>query len=274
MDRTYNSVGSNIFFEFGKQIESVLPNGKKSTQKEWCIWLNWTSWRISHHDKYVVGSGENPEVNIQTHLEKLLGKRFQSFFIISQFLDVEFNFADGYKVTTFFNRASENQWLMFLPGDSEIVIDCSTKESISSLRSLSKQIEVKCKYKKLDLLLSEAAVNEIFYAENKILKLVFANSFSIDLGSAGWRLEKDGEYCGGALDYYFESKQEQETGFKNKLFELIGKNLRHISIDHTGMDVRLEFEGGSIVEIFTQAQADPWKISHKEVVLLCANIKN
>ena len=79
MDRTYNSVGSNIFFEFGKLKEVSFPNGKKHLQKEWCIWLSWTSWRISRYNEYVVGSGENLEVNIQTYIERLLGKRFQSF---------------------------------------------------------------------------------------------------------------------------------------------------------------------------------------------------
>jgi hypothetical protein len=94
MDRTYNSVGSNIFFEFGKQKEILLQNGKKRLQKEWCIWLSWTSWRITQHGQYIVGSGESLEVNIQAYLEKLLGKRFQSFQFLSQFLDVEFNFED------------------------------------------------------------------------------------------------------------------------------------------------------------------------------------
>jgi hypothetical protein len=51
MDRTFNSIGSNIFFEFGKQEEYVFPNGKKGVQKEWAIWLSWTSWRISQYNE-------------------------------------------------------------------------------------------------------------------------------------------------------------------------------------------------------------------------------
>ena len=273
MDRTFNSVGSNIFFEFGGSKEYILPNGKKDIRKEWSIWLSWTSWRITHYNKYIIGSDENPEISIQLSLDKLLGKRFQSLLFISQFLDIEFDFEDGYRVDTFFNYAEEDQWLIFLPNDSEIVIDCSTKESIKSLQALSKQISIKDRFTKINLPILVEKVNEISSAEDKILKLVFANNFSIDLGAAGWRLEKDGEYCGGGLDYYFESKKGQEAGFKNKLFELVGKKIRHIGIDPSGMDARLEFEGGYILEIFTHAQTDPWKISHKGEVLWSANIE-
>ncbi|MBX9839324.1 MAG: hypothetical protein K2X69_13545, partial [Silvanigrellaceae bacterium] len=69
-------------------------------------------------------------------------------------------------------------------------------------------------------------------------------------------------------EQFFLSKDLTES---DKLFELVGKKLLHIGIDHSGMDVRLEFEGGYIVEMFTHAQTDPWKICHKEDILLCAN---
>ncbi len=122
MDRTYNSIGSNIFFEFGEEKEYVFPNGKKSVQKEWCIWLSWTSWRITRHSRYITGSDESPEISIQSFLDKLMGKQLQSLLFISQFLDIEINFQDGYKIDTFFNYSFENQWLIFLPNDFEIVI--------------------------------------------------------------------------------------------------------------------------------------------------------
>ena len=34
--------------------------------------------------------------------KKLLGKRFRSLSFLSQFLDAEFNFENGYQITTFF----------------------------------------------------------------------------------------------------------------------------------------------------------------------------
>ena len=166
MDRTYNSVGSNIFFEFGKQKEIVFQNGRRRLQKEWSIWLSWASWRISQHNKYVIGSGESPEVNIQTHLERLLGKRISSLRFLSQFLDLEINFEDGYQVTTFVNRIEENQWVIFLSNDTEIVIDCSSQKAIESVQHLSKQIEIKNKYKNLDFSFLDAEVKELFFVAN------------------------------------------------------------------------------------------------------------
>ena len=43
----------------GAEKEIIFQNGKKRFQKEWCIWLSWTSWRITQHDQYIVGSGES-----------------------------------------------------------------------------------------------------------------------------------------------------------------------------------------------------------------------
>ena len=201
MDRTFNSVGSNIFFEFGEKKEYVFPNGKKSAQKEWSIWLSWASWRITHHNRYITGSDENPEISIQSFLDKLLGKRFQSLLFISQFLDIELNFEDGYKINTFFNYSVENQWLIFLPNDSEMVIDCSTKESIKSLQSLSKQININDRFTKVNLSILGEKVDEISYKEDKVSKLILSNDFLVDLGTAAWRLAKNNEYYLGRLGF-------------------------------------------------------------------------
>ena len=274
MDRTFNSVGSSVFFEFGKQKEYVFPNGKKGVQKEWSIWLNWTSWRISQHNKYIVGSGENLEVNMQTYIEKLLGKRFQSFQFLSQFLDVEFNFEDGYQISTFFNRVTEDQWLIFLPDKTEVIVDCSSEKEIKSVQNLSKQIEVKNKYKELGFSFFDAEVKEILFGENELLKIICTESFSIDLGLSAWRLEKYDQYQIGRKDYYFGSIEGHSKEFEGKLLDLNGKKIKHMSIDSSGMDVRLEFEDGYIFEIFTHSKVEPWKIYSKNEIILHAKIES
>lgn len=274
MDRTYNSVGSNIFFEFGKQKEIVFQNGKKRLQKEWSIWLSWTSWRISQYNKYVIGSGENLEINIQTHLEKLLGKRILSFRFLSQFLDLEINFEDGYQVTTFFNHIEENQWLLFFPNDIEIVIDCSSKKAIEFVQHLSKQIEIENKYKKLEFSFVDEEVKELLFAENEFSKIVFTEGFSIDLGLSAWRLEQKDQYQMGRKDYYFGSIEEQSRELEDKLLDLVGKKIKHMSIDSSGMDVRLEFEEGYIFEIFTHSKVEPWKIYNKNEIILHAKVES
>ncbi len=274
MDRTFNSVGSNIFFEFGEQKEYILPNGKKNVQKEWSIWLSWTSWRITHHNKYITGSDENPEISIQSFLDKLLGKRFLSLLFISQFLDIELDFEGGYRINTFFNYAIENQWLIFLPNDSEIVIDCSTKESIKSLQSLSKKISINDRFETINIPILEEKINEISYTEGKISKLILSNDFLVDLGTAAWRLVKNDEYYLGRLDYYFGCKEEREAEFKKVISGFIGKNLKYVSVDSARMDVRLEFEDGYIFEIFTHSKVEPWKIYSKNEIILHAKIEN
>ena len=274
VDRAYNSIGSNIFFKFGRQIEEYLPNGRKILTSEWTIWLSWTSWRITHHNKYIIGSDENPEISIQSFLDKFLGKKFQSLLFTSQFLDVELEFEGGYKINTFFNYATENQWLIFLPNDSEIVIDCSTKESIKSLQSLSKQINIHDRFTKVNLSILEEKVDEISYDEGRISKLTLSNDFLIDLGTAAWRLVKNDEYYLGRLDYYFGCKEEREMELRNVISGLIGKILKYVSVDSTGIDVRLEFEDGYIFEIFAHSKVESWKIYSKNEIILHAKVES
>lgn len=267
MDRTYNSVGSNIFFEFGERKEIVLQNGRKRLQKEWCIWLSWTSWRITQHSKYIIGSGENLEVNIQTYLEKLLGKRFQSFRFLSQYLDVEFNFEDGYQISTFFNRVTEDQWLIFLPDKTEIVIDCSSEKAIKTVQCLSKQVEIQNKYKEVECSFPNVAVIEFSFEENEVLKIICTDGISIDIGLSAWRLEKNDEYQIGRKDYYFGCIEGQRNQLEDKLLNLVGKKIKCIGLNSTKMDARIEFEGGYKLEIFTHARTDQWKIvQNSEIV--------
>ena len=272
MDRTYNSVGSNVFFEFGKQQEIVFQNGRRSLRKEWCIWLSWTSWRISQHNKYIVGSGENIQINIQTYLEQLLGKRFQSAKILSQFLDVEFSFEDGYKITTFFNRITEDQWLVFFPDRTEIVIDCSSDKEIQSIQDLSKQVEIKNRYEIVDFLVLNTEVQQVLFSEQELSRLICTDDFVIDLGSSAWRLEKDNEYVVGRLDHYFGDVEGDRTKIRNKLLSLVGKKMKCLSIDASRMDGQLEFDDGYVLEIFTHVKTGPWKIYRRKGVVFSANI--
>ena len=115
VNTAFNSIGSNVFFEFGQEIEKNVSNGKKELRKEWVIWISMASWRMTRHGKYIGGSGDDRGL-IEGNIQRLLGKHFQSIHILSQFLDVEFNFEDGYQLTTFFNWREEDQWTIFLPG--------------------------------------------------------------------------------------------------------------------------------------------------------------
>ena len=161
-----------------------------------------------------------------------------------------------------------------MPNDSEIVIDCSTKESIKSLQSLSKQINIHDRFTKVNLSILEEKVDEISYDEGRISKLTLSNDFLIDLGTAAWRLVKNDEYYLGRLDYYFGCKEEREMELRNVISGLIGKILKYVSVDSTGMDVRLEFEDGYIFEIFAHSKVESWKIYSKNEIILHAKVES
>lgn len=272
MDRTYNSVGSNIFFEFGEQKEIVFQNGKKHFQKEWCIWLSGTSWRISQNNKYVVGSGESLEINIQLYLERLLGKRIESYCFVSHFLDMQINFEDGYQVTTFFNYIEKDQWLVFLPNETEIVLDCSSVELIKSVQNLSKDLKIKRKYKKTNSLFLDLKIEDILFNENEISKMVCSDNISIDLGLSSWRIEDNSQYFMGRKDYYFGCIEGHMKELQEKLLCLVRKKIKHMNVDSSTTDLRLEFEDGFTLEMFTHSKTNPWKICHHDDVILRANI--
>ena len=101
MDRTFNSFGSNVFFQFKKEKKVEDIKGKKVVEKEWLLWIGLASWRINKSNKSIDRSGDSPPI-IQSIIQSLLSKRFQSLCFLSQFLYAEFNFEDGYQITIFF----------------------------------------------------------------------------------------------------------------------------------------------------------------------------
>jgi len=266
MDRTFNSIGSNIFFEFGKEVKIEIIKGRKIVEKEWSIWISHAAWRITKNDKYFIGSNENLDINIQSYLEKLLGKRFQSFQIISQFLDAEFNFEDGYKLTTFFDWVDENQWTIFLPDDSNIEVDCSSEEAIKNVQSIAKHFVIKDTYKKQDLHIKEAVVVKFTFNEHNLPVFHFENNSSLHLEICAWRLEKNGDYIIGCLDRDHER-------IKKELLQLVGKKLKEADIANAMMDAKFQFEGGYVLKTFTCCRADnQWSVRLKGKPVFSARI--
>jgi hypothetical protein len=237
IERAFNSIGSNIFLEFGRLKEVEFPNGKKNLQREWSIWLSHVSWRITKNNRYFMGSDENLDINIQHHLQKLLGKRFQSLLFLSQFLDVEFNFGDGYQITTFFNWMEEDQWTVFLPDDSNIGTDCSSEAALKNVQNHASQFCITEHYEKINTPIQEGVISEITFNENNLPVFHFKENFSLSLESCVWRLEKGSLYLIGSLDEDLKKR-------KSKLLLLIGKKLKQIDIANTMMDARFQFEDG------------------------------
>lgn len=269
VNEVLNSIGSNVFFYFGNiEEESALPNGKKYTRKEWGIWISLPSWRITKDGAYLVGSGDDRN-DIDLHIHKLIGKRFQSLQFLSSFLDAEFNFDEGYQLTAFFDWAGEDQWTIFLPKRYQIEaigIDCSTIEEIKKIRDLSKNFPIKKNYIEIDFPYPSANVTEISYNIHDQPIVHFGDDYSVHFKSCTWRFEKDTDYIIGYRD-------QGEIDFKNELSNLIGKKLLQVDVANEMMDGRFQFEDGYVLKTFTCCFAtNQWKICSKTDLIFEAKI--
>lgn len=265
MDRTFNSVGSNVFFQFGKEKKVEVIKGKKVIEKEWSLWISLASWRINKSNKYIVGSGDSSQT-IQSNIQSLLGKRFQSLRFLSQFLDAEFNFDGGYQITTFFNWMEEDQWSLLFPDDSNIGVDCSSAEAIKNVQNISNHLKIEEKHKKIDAPLPKIIVTKITFNERNLPIFHFENDSSIHLEACAWRLEKNNNYVIGCLDGGLKE-------IKSELIHLIGKKLKQIDIVNPMMDARFQFEGGFVLKTFSCCHVEKqWKIYKERKLVFCASI--
>lgn len=252
VNRAHNSIGSNIFLEFGEGKEITLKTGKTKIKRDWSIWIRDASWRLSKNEKYIVGSDDSREL-IQSNIQELIGKRFESSQFLSNFLDVQFNFQDGYQLRTFYNWSEENQWTMFLPNETSIMVDCSTAEERKKTLALAKQISIVQEHNLLNLLQLNMIVSKISYNQYNLPVLHFENRLPIELLHCVWRLEKNQDYLIGCLD-------DNSSEINNQLSNIIGKKLLKASSANTAMDAVFEFEGSYILKTFSCCQSSPqWK---------------
>jgi len=267
MDRTFNSIGSNIFFEFGEKKEIINKEGRKHIRKEWSIWIGDVSWRITKNDEYITGSGDSREI-MQPGIEDLLGLRFQSLLFLSRFLDAEFIFENGYRIETFFNWMEENQWTVFLADGSNIGVDCSSEKEILNVQNIARQFQIQEDYKELSTPVQGKVVQGISYDQCTMPILNFEDDFSIYLESCAWRLEKDDHYIIGCLDDNLEKTE-------SALRQLIGNKLQRLDIANSMMDARLQFEGAFVLKTFSCCHIkDQWKINKGKDCIFTAMLPN
>lgn len=296
VNRACKSLGWNIFFEFGKNVDILCPNGKTRQQKEWKIWIAHASWRIMKDQKYYLGSmtpsalkksnnyfinqslietsekrEENSEINLQESMQILLGKQFQSVNMVSSYLDAEFHFEGGYTITTFFNMPDKIQWAVYLPDRTVVSVDCSTKESINDMQNLSKNLEIKAKYKKTDIACSTNIKSIVFQGDGSF-SIVASDNLVLETGESAWRISKKGDYIIGQLDYFYEYKEKEERKYREMVSQLVGKRMKSVETDGSGMDMRLQLDDETILELFTTASSKQWRLSQEGVALLSAKI--
>lgn len=268
----FNSVGTNVFFDFGQEKIKTYKNGKNSSEWDWTIWLGNIAWRLSKNGKYIVGA-EDPRDLIETQIQKIIGKGFQSFHFLSQFLDIAIKFDEGYQLTTFFNWCKKNQWIIFLPDRSCIGADCSNQEEIQKIKKISENFQITENYKKLNIPIGEVILKKIFYEEYWRVLFLFENTIWIDFGNSRWRLEKNDEYLAGWTDFYFDEEDVKENKIRNILNQLIGKKLINIETNDF-MDGKLHFEDGYVLKTFICHKSEyQWDIYLKNTPIFEATIQ-
>lgn len=244
--RAYISIGSNLFVKFGEEYDTPFPNGRPCKSSPWTIWLAGTSWRLSKKSNYIIGSSD-PYDEMNENLKCLLGKKFITSRIISQFMDIQIDFEDGYQLTSFFNSISVDQWTLFASNENTIGVDNETKEEIQQIIELSKHFEIIELPQPISLPIDgKTFIN--FICDAYTLTLNFENNVSLVLDNCKWRIEQNKDYCIGCIDNALDRVSETAEKY---LDQIIGKKLIHSSMVKPFADAKLEFEDGWVIKTFS-----------------------
>ncbi|MBS0622504.1 MAG: hypothetical protein JSR80_06065 [Verrucomicrobia bacterium] len=267
VNQVYNSIGSNIFIGFGQDLQVALPNGRLRNRKEWKLWVGNASWRITQNGKYLTSSIEERD-EIQWGIERLMGKKFQSLKITPPFLDAEFSFERGYKITTFFNWMEENQWIFFLPDETTISVDGATHADIKNAQEMAREIEIIEDHKEICDFLSGLKVIKTMYDENQKPIIFFENEFSLELKGClwTWRLERDQGYVFGSLD-------DGDAKY-NRILTLVGRTIEKIYVTNEMMDTSFVFSDKYVLKTFScWGTPTQWRLLSKSEPVFQADIQ-
>ncbi len=250
--RAYISVGSHLFIKFGNELEAFLPNGRPYKRSPWTIGLGANvNWRLSHRGKFVVGSCQDYD-KMNAEVQKLVGEKFISSIIISQLMDVQFEFGDGYQLTSFMNVLINKQWILFCENGNNISLNAETLEEVKQIQKLSSHFEIK----DIILPINQKLVVDCI-VDRRELYLNFDNHLSLYLDGCTWRIEKNGEYCIGVGDYNLD----ESLDIQKYLVEIKGSILIRSSITQPFQDARFEFENGYVIKTFSSYdEVEPWRI--------------
>jgi hypothetical protein len=230
----YNSIGFNLFLRIGKKIE--IPFALEE-REEWVIWISNSAWRITQDDQYIVASGDDRN-NIKTGINCLLNQRIQEVSFTSNFLDLQIDFECGYRLSTFFNWVTENQWTIFMPTGEDLTAELSNFEGIQAVQIVAKEFTTIQEYISLDQNLEEFIIEDVYLNERHQLQIVLKNNCTIDVFSATWRMESNGEFL---LGYVLEDKSNFESIFQ----QFIGKQIAQISVRVPGSLMDAVFQVGT-----------------------------
>jgi hypothetical protein len=248
--RINHAVGSNLFIEIGEDVDLLVGKGKR---KEWVIWISDSAWRITHNQLYVVGSGDHAH-DIKIGIEKLQNKTVQNLFFSSDFLDLQIEFEDGYRLNTFFHSLSENQWTIFTPSSEELTADLSSFERIRTIQNIAKEFAKVQEYPLLEINLEKGIIETVFINELNELMIYFEKRRVIIITHAMWRLESKGEFLLGFA--------REETPYIEKIFQgLVDQQITKINSSDSSMDATFLIGTDVILRTFAFTRSiNQWKL--------------
>lgn len=221
INQAYNSIGSNIFFGFGKDIEIVYANGRKYVMREWKIRIGNSAWRIIKDNIYVVGSSDDRSL-IQKNIAKMLGSKFLGYNIRSKFMDIELAFSNGYKLATFCDWKTDDQWTAIMPNDHDFGIHCSSQEKIKQTIDLGNRMPKVENFSKIKLHVGRDLIaQQILYDIDLTPIIVCSGDYAICLRNCTFRLEKGDNYVVGFSDLL----EMSQLDYKNALSALVEKKI-------------------------------------------------
>ncbi len=166
--RSYISIGSHWFIDFGEVIELKRANGKLYKKSPWTIWLGANvDWRLSKNGKFIVGSYQ-PYDKMFAEVQRLIGKKYLSCSIISQLMDIQFEFEDGYQITSFFNLIIREQWLLFCNNGHIASLEAETLDQVKDIKNLSNHFEIQNLFKDISLPIDQKSLTHFSLKETKL----------------------------------------------------------------------------------------------------------
>jgi hypothetical protein len=251
--KTFCSIGSIIFLEWGDDVTRTLPSGEIFKRKEWVFQFNLSKWRITENGHYFLGSCEPQEVIANT-IGIFKGKVLKSFQVISHMLDVELTFSDGFKITSFVFYCKGDPWC-FMLDNSTVEHDFQTKEGRMNAYNLAKQFPIPHLFKRIKTIADGTKISRVSLEEERLF-LFFRSKLLIAIDVHSWRLEKKS-------DLYVGHFGESEENTLNKLKELEGQELKYVEITDDMADTRFIIGDDYVLQTFASNPYDKWEIYHE-----------
>ncbi len=261
----WNSVGYNIFLEFGDVISfSKTKDGRSYSNWEWGIHIGDSAWRLTKDRHFVVGS-ESYKEDIEQKIQELLSKKFVSVEITSQFLDLEINFEDEYQICTFFFWQTEDQWWFSFPDRAStptkkeyISVSCETPEEIRDVMELSLKFPIHEHYEVLTDVLDGKIIKGIVLDEAR-LYISCKGGEAIMIDTWHWRLEKDGHF-----DTTSSRISSDEKTIFSRLKVLVGQEIKRVDTANGRMDIRIVIGSHYVLKTFTSSDWGQWFVFNKD----------